>query len=115
MVGDLVGAESSIEQFLELTQLPPCSWTKAKIKLDRGRSELALDLAERASRLDPTNLKYKLIRAVILGNLQRRKEAIDLVDSVINEAPGGSKDASAAPIARSFLMTDGEWISSRRI
>ena len=111
MVGDLVGAESSIEQILRVEpNYLPALGLRAKIMLDRGRSDLALDLAERASELDPTNLKYKLIRAVILGNLQRRKEAIDLVDSVINEAPGGSKDASAAQqLLGLLLMTDGEW------
>ena len=111
MVGDLVGAESAIEQILRVDpNYLPALGLRAKIMLDKGRPDLALDLAECASELDVKNLEYKLIRAVILGNLQRHKEAVDLVNLVINEAPEGSKDASAAKqLLGLLLMADGDW------
>ena len=111
IVGDLVGAESSIEQILRIEpNYLPALDLKAKIMLDKGFPDLALELAERASELNPTNLKFKLSRALILGNLQRRKEAIDLVDSVISDAPARTKDASAAKqLLGLLLMADSEW------
>ena len=111
LVGDLVGAESSVEQILRVdpNHLSALS-LRARILFDKGQPKLALISADRASELDPTNLKYKLSRALILGNLQRRDEATKIIDSVLNEATVGSEDASAAQqLLGLILMADGEW------
>ena len=114
IVGDLVGAENSIEQILRIEpNYPPALNLKSNIMLDKGRADLALISAERASGLDPNNLKYKLTVALILGNLQRREEASKLIDSVLIVAPAGSEDAIAAKqLLGLLLMADGEWDSA---
>ena len=114
IVGDLVGAENSIEQILRIEpNYPPALNLKSNIMLDKGRADLALISAERASGLDPNNLKYKLTEALILGNLQRREEASKLIDSVLIVAPAGSEDAIAAKqLLGLLLMADGEWDSA---
>lgn len=111
LVGDLVGAESSVEQILRVdpNHLPALS-LRARILFDKGQPELALLSADRVSELDPSNLKYKLSRALILGNLQRRDEATKIIDLVLNEATVGSEDASAAQqLLGLLLMADGEF------
>ena len=114
IVGDLVGAENSVEQILRIEpNYPPALSLKSNIMLDKGRADLALISAERASELDPNNLKYKLTEALILGNLQRREEASKLIDSVLIVAPAGSEDAIAAKqLLGLLLIADGEWDSA---
>ncbi|WPJ97503.1 tetratricopeptide repeat protein [Coraliomargarita algicola] len=111
LIGDLQGAERGIEQMLRLNpdHLPALT-LQARVMLDQGKAEQALAAAERAIALAPNNHEHKLLKALILGNMQRRDAASALIQEVIAQAPTTSDDARAANQLLGLLrMAAGEW------
>jgi len=111
LIGDLTGAEKSVAQILLINPDYVRAITlNARVQLDLGKGDLALVAAERAIELEPNNLKHHLLKALILGNLQRRPQAIQIIQSVIQQAPPKSDDHQAATHLLGLLqMAEGDW------
>lgn len=111
LIGDLGGAERGIEQMLRINpDHIPALTLKARVLLDARQAEAALEAADRAIELAPENLQHTLLKALILGHMQRREEAGTLIEQVLSAAASGSDDARAARQLRGLLlMAEGEW------
>mgnify|MGYP005842561819 CR=1 FL=1 len=116
LVGDLRGAEQSIDQMLRIApNHVPALTLQARVRLDRGKPELALESADRAIELEPGNLEHPLLKALILGQMGRRDQAADLIQGVLaltgNEpTPESAKHARAARQLLGLLrMAEGDW------
>ncbi|HBR95153.1 MAG TPA: hypothetical protein DEA90_13410 [Opitutae bacterium] len=111
LIGDLQGAERGIKQILRLNpNYLPALTLQARAMLDQGKSESALAAAERALSLEPENNEHVLLKALVLGNMQRRDEASALIQQVLEQAPAQSDDARAANQLLGLLrMAAGEW------
>jgi tetratricopeptide (TPR) repeat protein len=111
LIGDLRGAASGTEQILKIDpDSVPALTLKARIQLDQGKATAALATAERAIALEPENLEHPLLKALILGNLDRRKEALELIESVIAQSTPASDDHRAANQLMGLIrMAEGNW------
>jgi len=111
LIGDTGGAERGIEQSLRLAPThAPSHALKAKIRLDQSEPEAALRAAEKAIEFAPNELEYQVLKALILGNLNRRAEAITLIDSILLKAePAGEEARTAQQLKGLFNMADGQW------
>lgn len=111
LVGDLNGAERGIEQMLRINpDYLPALTLKARVLLDQNQSAAALEVAERAIALEPRNYEHTLLKALVLGKMDRRDEASALIQQVIAQAPADSDDARAANQLLGLLrMAAGEW------
>ncbi len=111
LIGDLSGAERGIEQMLRLDpDYLPALTLKARIMLDQNQAEPALAAAERAITLEPNNFEHTLLKALVLGKMERPDEADALIQQVIAQAPADSDDARAAHQLLGLLrMAAGEW------
>jgi len=111
LIGDQSGAERGIEQSLRLDpDHAPSLALKAKILLDQSKPEDALAAAEQAIESAPKELEYQVLRALILGNLNRRAEAIARIDAILEEAKPSSQAALAAQRLKGLLnMAEERW------
>ncbi|MDQ8193154.1 tetratricopeptide repeat protein [Coraliomargarita sp. SDUM461004] len=111
LIGDLKGAERGVEQMLRLdTNYLPALTLKARVMLDQNKSAAALVAAERAIALQPAKLEYTLLKALVLGQMQRRDEASVLIQQVLDNAPPTSDDARVANQLLGLIrMAEGEW------
>jgi tetratricopeptide (TPR) repeat protein len=111
LIGDLGGAERGIEQMLRIDpDYLPALRLKARVLLDAKRPEAALQAAERAIQIAPQALEHQLLKALILGQIERRKEAGLLIQQVLDAAPPESDDARAArQLQGLLLMAEGAW------
>jgi len=111
LIGDLRGAERGIEQMLRLDpDYLPALTLKSRVMLDQDRPEQAIKAADRAIALEPTNHEHTLLKALVLGHMERREEASALIQQVIAKAPRESDDARAAHQLLGLLsMAAGEW------
>ncbi len=109
LIGNLEGASMGVQQMLKLDpDYVPALTLNARILLDQSKPELALNFAERAIALEPDNLEHLLLKALVLGNLNRRKEAIDIVEQVLQSASAESKQHRVASnLLGLFLMAEG--------
>lgn len=111
LIGDLGGAERGIEQMLRINpnHLPALT-LKARVLLDAQRPEAALAAADRAIELAPEKLEHTLLKALILGHMERREEAAALIRQVLDRAAPASDDARAArQLQGLMLMAEGAW------
>lgn len=111
LIGDLGGAERGIEQMLRIKpdHLPALT-LKARVLLDAKRPDAALAAADHAIELAPEKLEHTLLKALILGHMERREEARVLIQQVLNQAAPGSDDARAArQLQGLLLMAEGAW------
>lgn len=111
LVGDLNGAERGIEQILRIDpDHVPALTLKTRVMLDRGKAATALEAAERAMELEPKRLEHTLLKALALGQLDRRDEATDIIETVIAQATPASENAKVAHQLLGLLrMAEGEW------
>ncbi|MFO8026163.1 MAG: tetratricopeptide repeat protein [Opitutales bacterium] len=111
LIGDRSGAERGVEQSLRLDPgHAPSLGLKAKILLDRSRPEAALEAAEEAMAAAPEELEYQVLRALILGNLNRRDEAIAQIDAILEKAEPSSEHALTARRLEGLLkMAEERW------
>jgi tetratricopeptide (TPR) repeat protein len=109
LIGDLEGASRGVQQMLKLDpDHIPALTLNTRILLDQGEPELALSFVERAIELEPKNLEHPLLKALVLGNLERRQEAIRVVEEVIQIASAKSKHHRvASKLLGLFLMAEG--------
>lgn len=114
LIGDLGGAARGIEQMLRLDpDYLPALTLKARVMLDQNNPAQALEAAERAIALEPRNFEHALLKALVLGHMERRDEASTLIQQVIAKAPPESDDARAAHQLLGLLrMAAGEWDSA---
>lgn len=109
LIGDRSGAERGIEQSLRLDpNHAPSLALKAKILLDQSQAEAALETTEQAIASAPEELEYQVLRALILGNLNRRAEAMVQIDFILGEAPPPSEAALTAQRLKGLLKMAGE-------
>ncbi len=111
LIGDLKGATNGAEQMLKIDpDYVPALTLKARIKLDQGEAEAALTAADRAIELEPENREHQLLKALILGNLDRRPEAVEIIESVIAHTSPASDDHQAANQLLGLIrMAEGDW------
>jgi predicted Zn-dependent protease len=111
LIGDTGGAERGIEQSLRLDpNHAPSHALTAKIRLDQSQPAAALHAAARAIECAPNELEYQLLKALILGNLGRRTEAITLIDALLEKAEPATRAARTAQQLKGlFSMADGQW------
>lgn len=111
LIGDRSGAMRGIEQSLRLDAgHAPSLALKAKILLDQSKAEPALEAAGQAIESDPTELEYQVLKALILGNLNRRAEAVAQIDAILEKAEPYSEHALAAQRLKGLLkMADERW------
>ncbi len=111
LIGDLGGAERGIEQMLRIDpDHIPALTLKARVMLDNNQPDAALEAADRAIALAPGNHEHTLLKALILGNMDRRDEANALIQQVLAQAAPESDDARAAhQLLGLLLMAEGEW------
>lgn len=71
-IGDLRGAERSIEQMLRIApDYVPALTLQARVHLDQKNSDAALETAERLIELEPDNPEHQKLKAHILGQKER--------------------------------------------
>lgn len=111
LIGDLKGAERGIEQMLRLDpDYLPALTLKTRVMLDQNNPGLALESVEHALKQEPGNPRHILLKALVLGRMERRDEASALVEQVIAQASPKSNDARAAHQLLGLLrMAAGEW------
>jgi len=111
LIGDLSGAERGVEQSLRLdANHAPSHALLAKIRLDQSKPTAALEAAEQAIESDPQQLEYQVLCALILGNLNRRAEAITRLDAILTKAEPSSQAARTAQHLKGlFNMAEGQW------
>jgi predicted Zn-dependent protease len=111
LIGDLGGAERVIEQMRRINpDYLPALTLKARVMLDQNQPAQALEAAERAMALEPHNFEHSLLKALVLGSIERRDEASALIQQVIAQALPDSDDARAANQLLGLLrMAAGEW------
>jgi tetratricopeptide (TPR) repeat protein len=111
LIGDLKGAANGVEEMLQIDpDYLPALTLKARVQLDQGNAETALEAAEHAIKLAPENLEHLLLKALILGNLDRRDEAIALIGHVTaNAAPQSDDSRAAKQLLGLIRMAEGDW------
>ncbi|TVP79937.1 MAG: hypothetical protein EA353_05050, partial [Puniceicoccaceae bacterium] len=111
LIGDLSGAERGIEQILRLN---PDSISAlnllARVRLQQKRPQEALEIADRMIALEPENPEHPLFKALLLGQMDRREAATQLIGQVLADTATGSEHAAAARQLLGLLrMAGGEW------
>jgi tetratricopeptide (TPR) repeat protein len=111
LIGDLKGAAKGVEQMLKLdADYVPALTLSTRIHIDQGKPALALESAERALALEPDNHEHLLLKALVLGNMNRRDAAIALIEQVMQSAPVDSDDYRvASKLLGLLLMAEGDW------
>ncbi|MDP4610353.1 MAG: tetratricopeptide repeat protein [Opitutales bacterium] len=110
-IGDLAGATSGVEQMLRIDAAHvPALTLLARIQLKQGATDNALATAEQTIALEPAELEHQLLKALVLGQMNRSDEAIALIESVLKKAPEQSDDYRAANQLLGLLqMAQGNW------
>lgn len=111
LIGDLKGAAKGVEQMLKLDRdYVPALTLNTRIKIDQSEPAVALKSADRAIALEPDNLEHRLLKALVLGNMNRRDDAIALIEQVMQTAPIDSDDYRvASKLLGLLLMAEGNW------
>ena len=111
LIGDLAGAEHGVEQMLRIDpDYLPALTLKARVMLDQGKPIEALTAADQAMALDPENHELALLKAIALGHMDRRDEAIALMQEILAKAVPESEYTRAAKQLLGLLrMAEGEW------
>ncbi|MFU8848625.1 MAG: tetratricopeptide repeat protein [Opitutales bacterium] len=111
LIGDRGGAERGIEQCLRLDPgHAPSLALLAKVRLDQTQPEAALEAAEQAIVAAPEELKHQTLKALILGHLDRRAEAITLLDNILLKAePAGEHARTAQHLKGLLKMAEEKW------
>ena len=111
LIGDESGAAKGIEETLRIqADYLPALKLKARLLLDQGESEAALAITEQAIALAPADLENQLLKALVLGNLNRRDESIAIIQQVLSAAQAGSNDTRAANQLLGLLrMAEENW------
>ena len=81
---------------------------KARIYLDRLELPEALDNIEQAIAIEPNNLEAQLLKALILRALDRKKEALKIVRSVVSKAEANSRESDSASELLSLLLLEDD-------
>ncbi|WP_158279913.1 tetratricopeptide repeat protein [Coraliomargarita sinensis] len=111
LIGDRSGAARGIEQCLRLDpEHAPSLALQSKLLLEQSEIEAALASAEAAIASAPEELEYQVLRALILGNLDRREDAMAQIDTVLAKAQPGSEHARTAQHLKGLLkMAEEKW------
>jgi tetratricopeptide (TPR) repeat protein len=111
LIGDLRGAAKGVEQMLKLdADYVPALTLSTRIKIDQGEPEVALEAAERAIALEPEDYEHQLLKALVLGNMNRRDDAIAIIEQVMQTAPiDGDDYRVASKLLGLLLMAQGDW------
>jgi tetratricopeptide (TPR) repeat protein len=111
LIGDLKGAANGVEQMLKLdADYVPALTLNTRIKIDQGEPQVALESADRAISLEPEILEHLLLKALVLGNMNRRDDAIALIEQVMQAAPiDGDDYRVASKLLGLLLMAEGDW------
>ena len=117
LIGDLEGASKGVEQMLKLDpDYVPALTLNTRILLDQAAPDQAFQYVQRAIELEPSNLEHQLLKALVLGSLNRREEAIAIVKSVTQSAPGKSRDHRvASKLLGLFLMAEGNLAAAAEV
>ena len=84
LIGDCNGALRGIDEILHIDpDFLPALKLQARVLLDEGQAEAALQATNRAIQLAPADSENQLLKALIYGNLNRRDEAVAIVLSII--------------------------------
>ena len=81
---------------------------KARIHLDQAELPEALENIDQAIAIEPTNLEARLLKALILRALDRKKEALRMVRSVVAEAEAKSRESDSASELLSLLLLEDD-------
>lgn len=111
LIGDLQGATKGVEQIfkIEPDHIPALS-LYTRIHMDQGKSADALKAVDRAIALEPSNLQHCLLKALVLGNMNRREDARHLIEQIMQRARVESDDYRvASQLLGLLLMADGNW------
>jgi len=111
LIGDLQGAANSVEQMLKIdADYVPALTLKTRIKIDQGEPQVALEAANHAISLEPETLEHLLLKALVLGNMNRRDDAIALIEQVMQRAPIDAEDQRvASKLLGLLLVAEGHW------
>lgn len=111
LIGDRGGAERGIEQCLRLDPgHAPSLALLAKVRLDQSQPEAALNAADQAIAAAPDELAYQTLKALILGHLDRRPEAMRLLNTIVETAEPSSPHARTAQNLKGLLkMAEEKW------
>ena len=111
LIGDRSGAMRGVEQSLRLDpDHAPSLALEARILLDQAKPEPALEAAEKAIASAPEELEYQVLRALILGNLDRREAAITQIDAILEKADPSGEHAGTAQRLKGLLnMAEERW------
>jgi len=111
LIGDNSGAARGIEQSLRLDpEHAPSHALRARILLSDSNAPEALQSIERAIHSAPTVVEYPILRALILGNLDRRAEALTVIDEVLQAADTSQEEKQKAQTLKGLLqMAESNW------
>lgn len=111
LIGDLKGADNGVDQMLKLdANYVPALTLKTRIKIDQGEPQVALESVDHAISLEPEILEHLLLKALVLGNMNRRTDAIALIEQVMRTAPIDGNDYRVAnKLLGILLMAEGDW------
>lgn len=111
LIGDLKGATKGLEQIFKIDPDNIAALTLyTRINLDQGKSEIALNAADRTIALEPLKLQHQLLKALVLGNTDRREEAVHIIEQVMQ---GATVESEAYRVASKLLglllMAGRDW------
>ena len=111
LIGDIRGASRGIEQILRIQpNHQPTLQLKTRVALDAGQPEEALATINQAIEIAPNKPQNQLLKALVLGNLNRRNEAIALVESIQQSSQPESQEFKTANQLLGLLqMAEGDW------
>ena len=111
LIGDCNGALRGIDEILHIDpDFLPALKLQARVLLDEGQAEAALQATNRAIQLAPADSENQLLKALIYGNLNRRDEAVAIVLSIIEtEVPSSHHHRAANQLLGLLRMAEGEW------
>lgn len=111
LIGDLRGAERTLQEILKSDpQHLPSLRLLTRVQLDQNQSQVALETTRTLLKIDQENAQNTLLHALVLGHLDRRTEAIEVLQTLLKSVAPESKDAAAATqMLGLFQMAESDW------
>ena len=111
LIRDFRGAQKTLDQILKIDpRHVPSLRLQTRVQLEQQRPFEALQTTTRLLEIDPNSPEDRLLQSLVLGNLDRRKEGIELLNSLIDQLATDSKHyATATQMLGLFQMAESDW------
>lgn len=117
LIGNLQGANKGVKQILKIDpDYIPALTLDARIQIDQGQPELALESVERAIALESQNFEHQFLKAIVLGNMGQKDDAIRTVEKIIQSTSVDDKEHQmASKLLGLLLMAQSDWDMAAKV